>query len=79
MNKARNKLIRFIWTILIKRLKAKLAKIPHATISDILKNLLEPLLDWKKTNFKISKKEIPKIAIPTGERYLSRSTKKIRG
>ena len=79
MNNARNKLVKFIWTILIKRLKAKLVIITHAPISDILKNLLEPLLDWKKTYFKMSKIEIPKIAIPTGERYLSRSMKKIRG
>ena len=79
MNNARKKLVRFIWIILIKRLKAKLVKIPHATISDILKNFLEPLLDSKTTNFKTSKIEIPKIAIPTGERYLSRSMKKIRG
>ncbi|TFG22912.1 MAG: hypothetical protein EU529_09000 [Promethearchaeota archaeon] len=79
MNNARNKLVRFIWMILIKSLKAKLVKMTHAAISDILKNLLESLLDWKKTNFKTSKIEIPKIAIPTGERYLSRSTIKIRG
>ncbi len=79
MNNARNILLRFIWTILIKRLNAKLVKMPHATISDILKSFFELLRDSKITNFKMSKIEIPKIAIPIGERYLSRSTKKIRG
>ena len=79
MNNPRNKLVRFIWTILIKRLKAKLVKITHTTISESLKNFLELLLDSKKTYFKMSKIEIPKIAIPTGERYLSKIKKKIRG
>jgi len=74
-----NKLARFIWMIPIIKLQMKLVKIMHVPIDNVLRNFLELLLDSKKTNFKTSKIEIPKIAIPTGERYLSRSKKKIRG